>query len=410
MYPVMYPVMHRSVVLLTGLPLVGLLLAGCTGGASEPPDTAAPSVMPSAAPSGVSTAPPAAPATTPSAVPTASGSTGPITPGPSGTATVEVSGSVVEGLEVPWGLAFLPGGDALVSGRDNTRIQRVTPDGQLTDVGEIPGVAPGGEGGLLGLAVSPDFADNRYVYAYFTSDQQDNRIVRMTYDEGDNGLSEPEVLVDGIPAGGIHNGGRLAFGPDGMLYAGTGESGDTGLSQDRGSLGGKILRLQPDGGVPADNPFDGSLVWSYGHRNVQGLAFDGEGRLWASEFGQTEFDELNRIEKGGNYGWPECEGRCETEGLIDPQVVWSTAEASPSGIAIAGDAVYMAGLRGERLWQIPIDGSQAGRPRDHLTGEYGRLRTVVLAPDGTLWLTTSNTDGRGDPRDGDDRILRLTLG
>ncbi len=382
--------MHRRVALLTGLPLAGLLLTSCTGGGSEPPQTAAPSVMPSAAPSGVQ------------------GSTDPTTPGPSGTATLEVSGSVVEGLAVPWGLAFLPGGDALVSGRDSTLIQRVTADGEITEVGEIPGVAPGGEGGLLGLAVSPDFAADRYVYAYFTSDQGDNRIVRMTYREG-NGLGDPEVLVDGIPAGGIHNGGRLAFGPDGMLYAGTGESGDTGLSQDRDSLGGKILRLQPDGGVPQDNPFDGSLVWSYGHRNVQGLAFDGEGRLWASEFGQTEFDELNRIEKGGNYGWPECEGRCETEGLIDPQVVWSTAEASPSGIAIAGDAVYMAGLRGERLWQIPIDGSQAGRPRDHLTGEYGRLRTVVLAPDGTLWLTTSNTDGRGDPRDGDDRILRLTL-
>ncbi len=382
--------MHRRVALLTGLPLAGLLLTSCTGGGSEPPQTAAPSVMPSAAPSGVQ------------------GSTDPTTPGPSGTATLEVSGSVVEGLAVPWGLAFLPGGDALVSGRDSTLIQRVTADGEITEVGEVPGVAPGGEGGLLGLAVSPDFAADRYVYAYFTSDQGDNRIVRMTYREG-NGLGDPEVLVDGIPAGGIHNGGRLAFGPDGMLYAGTGESGDTGLSQDRDSLGGKILRLQPDGGVPQDNPFDGSLVWSYGHRNVQGLAFDGEGRLWASEFGQNEVDELNRIEKGANYGWPECEGRCDTEGFVDPQAVWSTAEASPSGIAIAGDAVYMAGLRGERLWQIPLDGGQAGRPRDHLSGEYGRLRTVVVAPDGTLWLTTSNTDGRGNPRDGDDRILRLTL-
>ncbi|MEP6953972.1 MAG: PQQ-dependent sugar dehydrogenase, partial [Solirubrobacteraceae bacterium] len=207
----------------------------------------------------------------------------------------------------------------------------------------------------------------------------------------------------------IHNGGRLAFGPDGMLYAGVGDAGTTSNAQDRGSRNGKILRIAPDGSVPAGNPIGGSPVWSLGHRNVQGLAFDRAGRLWASEFGQNSFDEVNLIRKGRNYGWPLVEGKGSTQGgrFTNPLVTWRTSESSPSGAAIAGSSLYVGALAGERLWRVPLRGSSVGRPRALLNGRYGRLRTVVRAPDGALWISTSNRDGRGAPRSGDDRIIRL---
>lgn len=208
----------------------------------------------------------------------------------------------------------------------------------------------------------------------------------------------------------IHNGGRIAFGPDKMLYAGTGESGDTGLSQDRKSLGGKILRMTPDGEPAPGNPFPGSPVYSYGHRNVQGLAWDDKQRLFASEFGQDTWDELNAIKPGDNYGWPEAEGKGGGSGFHDPVAQWSTDEASPSGIAYAEGSVWMAGLRGERLWRIPLKGTAAAAdPQAFLEGEYGRLRTVAPAGGDKLWLVTSNTDGRGDAKGGDDRILELEV-
>jgi glucose/arabinose dehydrogenase len=293
-----------------------------------------------------------------------------------------------------------------VSERDTGRIKRIAPGGAVSTVGTVPGVDPGGEGGLLGIAVPPDFGRRPYVYAYFTA-SGDNRIVRMPLQDGRLGRSE--LILDGIPKGGIHNGGRIVFGPDGLLYAGTGEAGQRNISQDRRSLGGKILRMTPDGKAPADNPFGDSVVFSYGHRNVQGLGFDPDGRLWAAEFGQNTWDELNLIRAGQNYGWPEVEGRGGGDRFVDPLAQWATDEASPSGIAVARGAVWMAGLRGARLWRIPISGSRAGEPRAFLTGDYGRLRTVEPAPDGSLWLVTSNTDGRGNPRRGDDRILRLDL-
>jgi glucose/arabinose dehydrogenase len=198
---------------------------------------------------------------------------------------------VAGGLEAPWGLAFLPDGDALVSERDSGRILQVGPGAEPRVVATVPGVDAGGEGGLLGLAVSPEFAGDQLVYAYLTA-QGDNRIVRFRLGGG-----QVEVLLEGIPKAGIHNGGRIAFGPDGMLYAGTGDAAERGNAQDLGSLGGKILRLRPDGGIPADNPDPGSPVWTLGHRNVQGLAWDGQGRMFATEFGQNQVDEANR----GNY-------------------------------------------------------------------------------------------------------------
>ncbi|GAA5212389.1 PQQ-dependent sugar dehydrogenase [Streptomyces thinghirensis] len=327
--------------------------------------------------------------------------------------SVEVVRTVTTGLQSPWGLAPLPGGDLLVSSRDEATVTRVDEKtGKKTELGEVPGVSPAGEGGLLGIALSPDYASDRMVYAYFTS-ASDNRIVRMRYDEkrpAGEQLGAPDTVFRGIPKGVVHNGGRIAFGPDKMLYAGTGESGDTGLSQDKESLGGKILRMTPDGDPAPGNPFPDSAVYSYGHRNVQGLAWDDEQRLFAAEFGQDTWDELNAIKPGDNYGWPEAEGESDGSEFHDPLAQWSTDEASPSGIAHAEGSVWMAGLRGERLWRVPLKGTEAAAdPQAFLEGEYGRLRTVVPAGGDKLWLMTSDTDGRGDAKESDDRILELRV-
>ncbi|GAP51951.1 oxidoreductase [Streptomyces azureus] len=327
--------------------------------------------------------------------------------------SVKVVRTVAEGLDSPWGLAPLPGGGLLVSSRDDGTIVRVDEKtGKKTELGEVPGVSAAGEGGLLGIALSPDYASDHMVYAYFTS-ASDNRIVRMLYDEkkpSGEQLGAPDTVFRGIPKGFVHNGGRIEFGPDKMLYVGTGESGDTGLSQNRDSVGGKILRLTPEGEPAPGNPFPDSPVYSFGHRNVQGLAWDGKQRLFASEFGQDTWDELNAIKPGDNYGWPEAEGRSDDSGFHNPIDQWTTAEASPSGIAYAEGSIWMAGLRGKRLWRIPLNGTEASaEPQAFLEGEYGRLRTVVPAGGDRLWLVTSNTDGRGNPEDGDDRILELRV-
>ncbi|MGQ4413720.1 sorbosone dehydrogenase family protein [Streptomyces sp. SAS_269] len=327
--------------------------------------------------------------------------------------SVKVLRTVADGLKTPWGLAPLPGGGLLVSSRDDGTITRVDEKtGRKTELGTVSGVSPEGEGGLLGIALSPGFASDHMIYAYFTS-ASDNRIVRMLYDEGKPAgeqLGAPDTVFKGIPKGVIHNGGRIAFGPDRMLYAGTGESGDRGLAQDRKSLGGKILRLTPEGEPAPGNPIPGSPVYSYGHRNVQGLAWDSRQRLFASEFGQDTWDELNAIVPGGNYGWPDAEGRASDAGFRNPVAQWHTDEASPSGIAYVDGVIWMAGLKGERLWRIPLRGTAASAaPQAFLTGEYGRLRTVVPAGNGRVWLVTSNTDGRGTPKKGDDRVLEVSV-
>jgi len=283
---------------------------------------------------------------------------------------------------------------------------RVAGDGAVTDLGQVPGVDPGGEGGLLGLALSPAFADDSLLYAYRTA-SDGNEVVRLRLD-GDR-LGEPEVVLSGIPKSGNHNGGRLKFGPDEMLYVTTGDAGDTSRSQDPDSLGGKILRITADGDPAPGNPFDGSPVWSLGHRNVQGIGWDAAGRMYASEFGQNALDELNLIEPGANYGWPLVEGGGGAPEFVDPLVTWSTDEASPSGIAVTGAAVYLAALRGERLWRVPLsDGGTAGSPVAHLTGEVGRLRDVVVTSEGSLLVLTNNTS-RGDAAPDDDRLLSIPL-
>ncbi|WP_422127782.1 PQQ-dependent sugar dehydrogenase [Streptomyces misionensis] len=370
-----------------------LLAAGCSSGSSEGvgfPGQGPRTVPPSTAP--------ASPATE-SAAP-AKGS-------------VQVLRTVAENLKSPWGLAVLPDGGLLVSARDDATITRVDPDtGRTTELGTVSGVSPAGEGGLLGIALSPHYASDRMVYAYFTS-ASDNRIVRMLYDPrkpAGEQLGAPDTVFKGIPKGPIHNGGRIAFGPDGMLYAGTGESGRRGLAQDKNSLGGKILRLTPDGEPAPGNPFPDSPVYSYGHRNVQGLAWDDRQRLFASEFGQDTWDELNAIKPGGNYGWPDAEGRSSDPRFQNPIAQWHTDDASPSGIAYVHGVIWMAALKGERLWRIPLRGTRAAAaPQAFLTGTYGRLRTVAPAGDGKLWLITDNTDGRGHPKKGDDRILELRV-
>jgi len=216
------------------------------------------------------------------------------------------------------------------------------------------------------------------------------------------------VILDGIPKGANHTGGRLAFGPDGFLYATTGDIYQADRAQDRDSLGGKILRMTADGEPAPDNPFD-SLVWSWGHRNVQGLGWAVDGRMFASEFGQDTWDELNLIESGGNYGWPDVEGEGDGGGdFVSPLHVWRTSEASPSGLAVTREGIYLAGLRGQTLWRVPLTADGTGEPQA-LLQDHGRLRHVIEAPDGALWVLTNNTDGRGNPRGGDDRILRVEI-
>jgi glucose/arabinose dehydrogenase len=320
---------------------------------------------------------------------------------------VPATETIASGLPVPWGLALLPDGTGLVTLRDQGEVLHVAKGSAPASVGRVPGVVPDGEGGLLGIAVSPAFASDRTVFAYLTSNE-DNRVIRMTFDG--TTLKPGPVIVRGIAKAGNHNGGRLAFGPDGFLYISTGDAGEGDASQDKGSLNGKILRVTADGAPAPDNPFPGSRVWSLGHRNVQGLAWTKDGAMYASEFGQNTWDELNRIQPGRNYGWPVVEGVADQAGFVDPLVQWPTDDASPSGIAVGADgAVYMAALRGESLWRIPLDTKgKAGTPQRLLEREYGRLRTVLSAPDGRLWLVTSNTF-RGTPHPNDDRILALRL-
>ncbi|MFG3096350.1 PQQ-dependent sugar dehydrogenase [Streptomyces sp. NPDC048202] len=339
--------------------------------------------------------------------------TSPAETGPPAKGSVKVLRTVAEGLKSPWGLAPLPDGNLLVSSRDDATLTRIdAKTGKKTVAGRISGVEPAGEGGLLGIALSPGFASDHMVYAYFTS-ASDNRVVRVRYDEkraaGDQ-LGAPDTVFKGIPKGHIHNGGRIAFGPDGMLYVGTGESGSSGLAPDKKSLGGKILRITPEGEPAPGNPLGRSPVYSYGHRNVQGLAWDKEQRLFASEFGQDTWDELNAIKPGGDYGWPGTEGKGSDGRFQNPLAQWHTDDASPSGIAYVDGVIWMAGLRGERLWRVPLRSTSASAPpQAFLDGEYGRLRTVAPAGKDRLWVLTSNTDGRGDPKKGDDRLLEVQV-
>ena len=347
---------------------------------------------------------------------------GPDTPAPAPTGTPPVyptgeSTVLATGLDVPWSILRL-GDSTLLSYRDTGQIMELTPGGDVREVAVVDGVSPGGEGGLLGLAARTQ-GEQHWIYAYFTADD-DNRIVRMPLggSPGSLTLGENEVVLQGLAKAGNHNGGRIAFGPDGMLYVTVGDAGNPDSAQDPDALNGKILRITPTGDVPQDNPVEGSEVWSLGHRNPQGLAWDSDGRMWASEFGQNTWDELNLIEPGSNYGWPVVEGQAGNADFVDPAYQWSTDEASPSGITIVDDTLFMAALRGQKLWGI-LDGIHVPEGSHGLEGvvtasayfdgDFGRIRDVAPGPDGTLWLITNNTDGRGSPGRDDDRLIEVTL-
>jgi glucose/arabinose dehydrogenase len=320
------------------------------------------------------------------------------------------------GWTIPWGTYFAPDGQsALVTERDDKvasgqfRVYKLsTTGGTKTLVGTVPNVVTtNGEGGLLGVAFDPNWATNHFVYFMHTA-SEGNRIARMTYNG--SSLTGYTTIVTGIAKNRYHNGGRLAFGPDGYLYATTGDAQDGTNAQDKNSLNGKILRMKTDGTPAPGNPF-GTLVYSYGHRNPQGIAWDSQGRLWEAEFGNSMYDELNLIKPGLNYGWPTCEGTCSVAGMENPKRQWSVDVASPSGIAIVRDVVYMAALRGERLWRIPIlSGETTGTPSAYYVGTYGRLRTVTKVPGvDQFWLSTTNCDNNGGAANGSDIILRITV-
>ncbi|MFC7878788.1 PQQ-dependent sugar dehydrogenase [Isoptericola sp. NPDC057391] len=415
------------------VPALVLVLAACGGAGGEADDGPDPSTRSS------------------SPEPTASDTPAGTSAAPEATPDVSVE-NVVDGLDAPWGLAPLPDGTVLISLRDEARLVVVDPDAGTTTEVTGPGAdalaaqtTPDGEGGLLGVARDPASGD---VLVYRTG-ADDNAVLRGALDG--TVLGELTTVLDGIPRAGHHDGGGLAFGTDGFLYVGTGDAGDGEASQDRASLAGKILRVTADGDPAPGNPDPSSPVWTFGHRNVQGFGWDASGRMFASEFGQSAWDELNEIAPGGDYGWPAVEGPGlegqprAGDGTVAPLHWWAPADASPSGLAVTDDAVYLAGLRGERLWRVPFgstasgadetgdeagddggpspskgavdaDGSvrALGEPQPLLVGELGRLRAVVpVVPGGGdadgLWVLTNNTDGRGAPRDGDDRLVRVTL-
>lgn len=327
-------------------------------------------------------------------------------------ATILEVTEITRDLEQPWGLTFLPDGTALVTSRDTGDIRRVDPQtGQHTSVGLVSDVDAWNDSGLLGIAASPTFADDRLVYVYLST-ETDNRVVTLRFSQDLASFEQIGIVLDGIERGGGHQGGRLIFDADGYLWITTGDANNVDLSPDPGSLNGKILRIRPDGSIPEGNPF-GTPVYSTGHRNPQGITFGPDGSVYASEFGESAQDEVNTILPGQDYGWPESEGLIGGTGT-QPIFVFEPREASPSGIAYAQGSLWMAALRGQRLYQLPVEnGEPTGEPIVHFEGEFGRLRTVQVALDGALWLITSETDGFGwagaSPVEGDDRILRLEL-
>jgi glucose/arabinose dehydrogenase len=317
--------------------------------------------------------------------------------------------SLAGGLDIPWALDFLPDKSIVFTERPG-RVRLIDSKGVLQPepILTIAQVAHVGEGGLLGIVVHPNFRRNRFIYLYYTyraAGGLANKVVR--YEMTGGRLTEPKDMVTNIPGGSIHDGGRIKFGPDGFLYVTTGDSGESQLAQNRNSLAGKILRLTDEGAVPADNPFPSSPVYSFGHRNPQGLAWDDKGRLWATEHGQSATDEVNLIEPGKNYGWPAIRGNQTARGLQSPVIQSGSDTWAPSGTSFLDGSLFFTGLRGQSLFELKIgDGTEIELLR-HLRGDFGRLRDVVVGPDGFLYVLTNNRDGRGFPTTDDDQILKV---
>lgn len=318
---------------------------------------------------------------------------------------------VAENLTIPWDLAFLPDGNMLVTERPGTLLRIDRQSGVVHTI-PIEGVAHRGEGGLLGIALHPQFAENRYLYLYRTTEQSGsvlNEVLRYRFVDGV--LQEQTVIIEDIPGASYHDGGRMEFGPDGYLYITTGDAGNTALAQDTDSLAGKILRIGADGSIPDDNPF-GNLVYSYGHRNPQGLTWDDDGNLYATEHGRSGvrsgFDELNRIEPGANYGWPDSQGDTVADGTVAPLIHSGPSTTwAPASAQYLDGSIFFGGLRGATLYEAILADTEVVELHEHFVNEFGRIRSVVLGPDGMLYLTTSNRDGRGEPVSNDDRIIRV---
>ncbi|MBP9719053.1 MAG: PQQ-dependent sugar dehydrogenase [Candidatus Levybacteria bacterium] len=322
---------------------------------------------------------------------------------------------VAQNLDTPWAVAVLPDNSMLVTERKGT-VQFIDAKGNLAtaSVGTLSSVKEIGEGGLLGIALHPKFTTNNYVYLYYTYGQNGNntrnRVVRMTYKDGT--LGNEKIVVDNIPGASNHNGGRIKFGPDNYLYITTGDAQEPSAAQDKNSLAGKILRVTDTGKPVPGNPFN-NAVYSYGHRNVQGLAWDDQKQLWATEHGrsgvQSGLDELNLIKPGLNYGWPEIEGDERRSGMQTAKRNSGGNTWAPAGAAFIGNSLFFAGLRGQTLYEAVIENGNVTEIKEHLTFERGRIREVIAAPQGggMLYITTSNLDGRGSPAAGDDKILKV---
>jgi glucose/arabinose dehydrogenase len=316
---------------------------------------------------------------------------------------------VAENLDTPWGIAFLPNNDMLVTERPGN--VRLISGGNVSTVATIPNVREISEGGLLGIALHPQFETNKYVYLYYTYGANGgntlNRVVRMRFDN--NQLVDEEVIVDDIPGAPNHNGGRIKFGPDNNLYIATGDAHEPSLAQDKNSLAGKILRVTDTGQAAPGNPF-GNRTYSYGHRNPQGIAWDNNGVLWETEHGPSGVwpdccqDEVNKIESGKNYGWPDSVGDNVHAGTVAPIIHSGRDRYAPGSAAVTSDTVYFGGLRGAALYTYPVVG---GSVAEHFKDEFGRIREAVVGPDGMLYITTSNNDGRGSPSANDDKIIRV---
>ena len=340
--------------------------------------------------------------------PTAAGSGGPA-------ATLGEPTEIANGLDAPWGLTFLPDRSALVSQRISGDIVRIPAGGGAPQtVGTVPDAVASSEGGLLGIVASPDFATDRTIYAS-VSGARENAIVALHIAEDFRSLRRERVLLDGIQTADRHHGGRIEIGPDGNLWIGTGDAFEPQNAADDTTLNGKILRIRPDGSIPPDNPSPNSPIYSSGHRNVQGIAFGPDGTAYATELGHRTWDEVNVLRPGQDYGWPQTEGVQGDTGT-PPIFTVHPDDASPSGVAYAAGSLWIGALGGQRLWQLPVAGNTAnGNAIEHLEGDHGRIRTVEVAPDGALWLVTSNTDhtpmdwGGTEPRPGDDRILRIEV-
>ncbi len=311
---------------------------------------------------------------------------------------------IATGLQVPWALAFLPDKSILVTERSGS-VKQVKPNGDISLLATIP-VKQIGESGLHGVALHPNFEENKFVYLYYTygqsQDETQNKVVKMKLEK--NKLIDETTIVDKIPGAIFHDGGRLKFGPDGFLYITTGDALNPSLAQNKSSLAGKILRVTDEGKPAPGNPF-GDLIYSFGHRNPQGITWDDQRRLWEVEHGQSATDELNLIEPGNNYGWPTIRGDQTQTGLITPILQSGNDTWAPAGAAFYNGSIFFGGLRGQALYQIVL-GNQI-QLKTHFKQEFGRIRDVILGPDNLLYITTSNRDGRGNPNADDDKIIRI---